>query len=253
MKKISYLILILCLKACGQTPASRSPPIAQGNTSALGKGGSTARFAIVDNRLYTLSGSRLITFSLEQAAEPVALNQITVASDVETMFPYGQSLYLGASTGMYIYDLADRDTPTLQGRHTHQRACDPVVVEGDKAFVTLKAGSTCGGTENLLEVVDVSEPDRPRRISKVPMFAPSGLAIEGEHLFVCDGAAGLKVFDVKDALNLTLTDTLIGQSCNDLIPHQGLLIATTDHGIWQYRNQQGQLDLLSILPWQGQR
>jgi hypothetical protein len=253
MKKFIYLTLILFLQACGQAPAGGSPPVGAANTGAAGKAGSTARFAIADGRLYTLAGSQLITFSLENPAEPVALNQIAVAWDVETMFPYGQSLYLGASTGMYIYDLKDRDVPTLLGQYTHQRACDPVVVQGDKAFVTLKAGSRCGGTENVLDVLDIAEPERPRLISKVPMFAPTGLAIEGEQLFVCDGAAGLKVFDVTDPLALKLTDTLIGQSCNDLIPHQSLLIATTNHGIWQYNNQQGQLELLSILPWQGKR
>lgn len=252
MKNIFTLALILVLHACAQNQAG-GPPVGAASNGNTGKGGSTARFAIVDKRLYTLAGSQLITFSLEKPAEPAALNQIAVAWDVETMFPYGQSLYLGASTGMYIYDLKDPDVPTLLGQHRHQRACDPVVVQGDKAFVTLKAGSRCGGTENVLEVVDISEPERPRGISKVPMFAPTGLAIEGQQLFVCDGAAGLKVFDVTNPLRLILTDTLVGQSCNDLIPHQGLLIATTNEGIWQYQNQQGQLELLSILPWQGPR
>jgi hypothetical protein len=252
MKKLIYLALIILLQACGQNP-SGGRPVGAANIGASGKGGSTARFAIVDKQLYTLAGSNLITFSLENPAEPVALHQIAVARDVETMFPYGQSLYLGASTGMYIYDLKDQDVPTLLGQHTHQRACDPVVVQGDKAFVTLKAGNRCGGSENVLEVVDIAEPERPRRISKVPMFAPTGLAIEGEQLFVCDGVAGLKVFDVTDPLDLKLADALIGQRCNDLISHQGLLIATTNDGIWQYQNQQGQLELLSILPWQGKR
>lgn len=252
MKKFLYLALIVWLQACAQSTAG-GPPVGSAAVGTSGKGGSTARFAIVDNRLYTLAGSQLITFSLEKPEAPVALTQISVARDVETMFPYGQSLYLGASTGMYIYDLNDPDLPSLLGQHTHQRACDPVVVQGDKAFVTLKAGNRCGGNENVLEVIDVSEPERPRRVAKVPMFAPTGLAIEGEQLFVCDGAAGLKVFDVTDPLDLKITDALIGQSCNDLIPHQGLLIATTNDGIWQYQNQKGQLELLSILPWQGKR
>ncbi|HYX34670.1 MAG TPA: hypothetical protein VE954_16350 [Oligoflexus sp.] len=249
MKKLIHLVFVVLLHACGQAPAGGNPVGA--NAGIAGKGGSTARFAIVEDRLYTLAGSQLITFSLEKPEEPVALNQMQVAWDVETMFPYDRSLYLGASTGMYIYDLNDPDVPTLLGQHTHQRACDPVVVQGNNAFVTLKAGNRCGGSENVLEVVDVSERERPRRISKVPMFAPTGLAIDGQQLFVCDGAAGLKVFDVADPLDLKLTDTLLGQNCNDLIPHQGLLIATTDSGIWQYRNEQGRLELLSILPWKG--
>ncbi len=252
MKKFVYLAFLLLFQACAQSTAG-GPPVGAAQIGAPGKGGSTARFAIVDNRLYTLAGSQLITFSLEQADKPVALNQIQVARDVETMFPYGSSLFLGASTGMYIYDLKDQEVPTLRGQHTHQRACDPVVVQGDKAYVTLKAGGRCGGSENVLEVIDVSKPERPQRIAKVPMFAPTGLAIEEDRLFVCDGAAGLKVFDVTDPLDLQLTDTLIGQSCNDLIPHQGLLIATTNDGIWQYQNEKGQLELLSILPWQGKR
>ncbi len=252
MKKLAYLAFILWIHACGQSTAG-GPPVGAAQIGAPGQGGSTARFAIVDKRLYALAGSKVITFSLEQADKPVALNQIRVARDVETMFPYGSSLFLGASTGMYIYDIKNQDVPTLLGQHNHQRACDPVVVQGDKAYVTLKAGNSCGGKENVLEVIDVAEPERPQLLSQVPMFAPTGLAIAGEQLFVCDGAAGLKVFDVTDPLDLKLTDTLIGQSCNDLIPHQDLLIATTNDGIWQYQNEKGQLELLSILPWQGKR
>jgi hypothetical protein len=126
------------------------------------------------------------------------------------------------------------------------------VVQGEYAFVTLKSNSRCGGTENVLEVINIAEPDHPRLESRVPMFAPTGLAVHENQLFVCDGAAGLKVFDIIDPLHPQLIETMLGQNCNDLIPHEELLIATAADGIWQYRMEQSSLELLSILPWQGQ-
>ena len=35
-------------------------------------------------------------------------------------------------------------------------SCDPVVVQGDYAFVTLRGGTECQGFSNQLDIIDIS-------------------------------------------------------------------------------------------------
>ncbi len=72
-----------------------------------------------------------------------------------------------------------RPLPTSFSTYQHITACDPVVVEGDRAYVTLRSGNTCGGTQDLLEVIDISDKYEPnRRLSSFSMTEPYGLGID---------------------------------------------------------------------------
>ena len=46
---------------------------------------------------------------------------------------------------MEIYDLTEEQNPVCLSDFNHVRSCDPVVVQGDIAYVTLRSGSFCGG------------------------------------------------------------------------------------------------------------
>jgi hypothetical protein len=247
MFKYIGALSLMTLMACGES--STAGNAIGGN--ATGKAGSTARFAIVNDHLYTLAGHELITFSITDAEEPIPLNKKQLTPDVETLFPHEQRLYVGAQSGLYIYNLEQPDDPILEGSHNHRWACDPVVVQGTHAYVTLKSGGRCGSAENVLQIYDVSRPVQPRMVGQIPMFGPSGLAIDGNKLFVCDDAAGLKVFDASNPTQMLLKEGLVGQRCNDLIAHEGKLVATTETGIFQYDYRQDELELLSVLPWAG--
>lgn len=56
-----------------------------------------------------------------------------------------------------IYDIKNPEIPEFISEFRHGTACDPVFVDGDYAYVTLKGGNFCGNTESGPYVVDISK------------------------------------------------------------------------------------------------
>jgi hypothetical protein len=209
-------------------------PVAGGATA--GVGGSMARFTINHSYLYALDGPNLEVISLATPARPTSENEQPVAWDIETVFPGDKRLYIGAQTGMYIYDLTDPVKPDRLSKYEHVRSCDPVVVEGNHAFVTLRNGSICAGFTNQLEVIDISNPRSPRRLHVYPMTHPHGLGIDRGTLFICDGRDGLKVYDARDVAKISenLLAHEAGIHAFDVIPLNYVAMMVGNDGIYQY-------------------
>ena len=66
------------------------------NTSSpVGTGGSMARFAIVNNYLYTVDDYNLNVFNITNSNEPGFLKQVSVDYHVETIYPFENNLFIG--------------------------------------------------------------------------------------------------------------------------------------------------------------
>jgi len=167
-----------------------------GNT---GVGGSTARFTIYQDFLYTVDNSSITSWDISASQNPISINNQQLTWGIETIYPYKDNLFIGSESGMYIFDNTNPSHPVLLSVFEHARACDPVVVENDIAYVTLRDGSTCQGFVNQLDVIDISSLTNPKLIESFDMTNPHGLSIKNEVLYICEGEAGLKVFDAKDA------------------------------------------------------
>jgi hypothetical protein len=166
-----------------------------------GRGGSMARFTILGNTLYTVDEQSLRVFDLGptpgQGANgtrtaPTLVSRTSLGIGIETIYPEGNYLFIGTQTGMYIFDATNRLQPRQIGHYQHVVSCDPVVVEGRYAYLTLRAGRACGGGINQLQVIDLQNPSQPRLAQSYPMQEPYGLGVDAGQLFVCD--RGLKVF-----------------------------------------------------------
>lgn len=202
-----------------------------------GKGGSMACFVLMDDYLYAIDSRDLLVFSIKNAASPELIGQkIAVGSDIETLFGYGDRLFVGSQTGMYIFDAQERARPRLEGTYRHVRSCDPVVVEGNFAYVTLRNGSDCGGNVNQLDVIDISNPARPQKVRTYAMTNPHGLGIDSGLLFVCDGRDGLKAFDASNPRNLQQIAHFRNIQTYDVIPdsHRKILMMVGGNKITQY-------------------
>ena len=227
--------------------------IAPGNPATTGIGGSMARFTIEGDYLYMLDGGNVHSVSIESLADPVAKSSNYIAWDIETIFPYKGNLFFGAQSGMYIFDLTDPQKPSQISRYSHVRSCDPVVVEGDLAYVTLRSGTTCQGFTNQLEVIDIKDLKNPVLLKIYPMTNPHGLGIDNKKLFICDGDDGLKIYDATDHLNITANQLAHYKNINtyDVIPFQNVAIMTGKDGIYQFDYSDPQniklLSKLSIL------
>ena len=80
---------------------------------------------------------------------------------METMFITGKNMFLGTTTGMIIYDISFPLHRHPESIFNHARSCDPVIVDDTLAYVTLRSGTTCGGTVNCLDVVNVKNLSKP--------------------------------------------------------------------------------------------
>ncbi len=222
--------------------------------SAPSQGGSLARFAALDDFLYTIDGDAVQSFRLKTLADPVLFNRVSVDFGIETLFPHardeGDQLYVGGNAGLYILDASNPANLRKQGQLTHVQSCDPVVVQDDLAYVTLQG--SCFNQSNRLEIIDVSDPHSPELVSDYALQEPYGLGVDGDHLFVCDGAAGLKVYkNAREPENLELVLQLEDVQARDIIPWQGIAVVIAENGFFQYDYSnlaEGEMTLLSKIP-----
>jgi hypothetical protein len=215
---------------------SAKAAIAPGTGSGPGVGGSLARFTISNDHLYLLDGGDLQVVNITTETDPVAKNRAYLSWDIETIFPYKTHLFVGSSSGMYILDIAAPELPVQVGTYQHVRSCDPVVVDDDYAYVTLRSGTACQGFTNQLEIIDIKNLESPQLLKTYPMTNPHGLGIDGNTLFICDGEAGLKTFDATD-IN-TIDKNLIAHykdiNALDVIPFNNILMMIGEDGIFQF-------------------
>ncbi len=215
------------------------------DNAVTGQGGSFARFKIVENYLYAVEPWSINIFDISNLDDPKVLEEVYSNGNIETIFNQGDILFLGGTQGMYIYDISDPAKPTFVSEFRHGKACDPVVVSGDYAFVTLRSGNSCGGTENGLYIVDISDLSNPSLIKTYPMTEPFGLGVKEEKLFICDGSDGLKVYDKTNVENLIALNHFTEINAYDVIPLPHSLLMIGDKVLHQYSYLDNEIRLLS--------
>lgn len=244
MKNISYL-LFLTLVLCGCDYSSSDQSL-NPNTSKTGVGGSTARFAVSGDVLYTVDHNSLNVFDISDEQKPRKLKDIGIPATVETIFPKGNILFIGSQNGMFIYDISNPINPDQLSMYVHTVSCDPVVADDRYAYVTLRSQiGFCGRNVNELQVIDIQDLNHPTQIASYQMTRPKGLGINNTTLFVCDD--GLKIFDASDVLYLKETH-YFNIEADDVIPLDDRLLVTGEDGLYQYRYADGKLDLMSTIP-----
>ena len=212
--------------------------LAAGGTGAesTGTGGSMARFVASGNYLYVVDNASLKVFNTTQSQDPVFEKNVAIGWDIETLFPYQDKLFIGSQAGMYVYNIKDPSTPAFISQFRHATACDPVVVSGNYAYVTLRGGNLCGAIESQLNVIDISVIEDPKLLATYSMEEPYGLGIDDTVLFVCDGAAGLKIYNASNPLTID-ENKLVQYPDNhafDVIPMGDVLIMIGTDGLFQY-------------------
>jgi len=217
------------------TIAANMTPSSSNTNNTTGTTGSLSKFAILNNFLYTVYYSNIASFDISNRFSPAFKNTVNAGWSVETIYPFEGKLFVGGTNGMYIYDVSSSpEMPTAVGEFAHARTCDPVIADGDYAYVTLHDGTQCQGFSNELDVVDIKNVGNSTLVKTYQLTHPMGLSKDGNNLFVCDGTDGLKVFDASDVNNLKLIKHLKGANVNDVIVANGLAIVMATDGIYQY-------------------
>jgi hypothetical protein len=217
-----------------QDAVSAPAPASSGDRGTLGQAGSAARFAIDGNYLYCIDGSNLRVFDISEPARPQFKSNSPVGWNIETIFPYENKLFIGGARGMYIYSLSNPDLPSPLGEFEHARSCDPVVAEGNRAYVTLRSGSPCGDNGDQLDIIDISDINKPRLIKTVPMTEPYGLGVKNKNVVVCDGRNGIVILDANDENNVRKIGSIGDITPHDVIINGNVMIVTADSGVFLY-------------------
>lgn len=211
-----------------------SPSTNGGSSGGQGVNGSMSRFSLYKDYLYTVINNSMSIFDLSSAEPVKAVENLQIGWNVETIFSYGENMFMGTPTGMVIYSVKDPLRPEYMSAVWHVFGCDPVVVENDIAYVTVHSGNFCGQNTNELIVIDVSDVKSPAHIVTYTMKRPKGLGINNGILFVCDD--GLKVFDATEPQKI-MANQLVhysGMEGYDVIPYNNVLMMIAEDGLYQY-------------------
>lgn len=213
--------------------------------SVVGKGGSLARFMIVEDYLYAVDNYKINIFNIQNLAVPTKIKEQNVGWGIETIFNRNDYLYIGSTNGMYIYDIKTLENPVFVSRIAHVKACDPVIVDEKYAYVTLRSGNLCGAADSVLEVIDITNKAIPVKIKSYVMDNPYGLGIKDQMLFICDGTAGLKVFNKTNVLDLQITNQFKNINTFDVIPLEDKLLLIGQNTLFQYKYVENNIELIS--------
>ncbi len=224
--KITNVYSVSTMNTGGIIPASQT----------VGVGGSLARFIIYGNQFYGLNQNSLQVISLIEPDAPALGAKIDLQHTAETVFIDSTRLFIGTQTGMLIYDLSQPFSPQYITQFNHFQSCDPVVVQDNIAYVTMRSGNNCGNFQNAMDVVDLHVITNPQLIKTYPLTQPYGIGIDHKTLFVCDGSAGLKIYNATDPLRIdeNLIKTFADLQAFDVIPLNGILILIAADGLYQY-------------------
>jgi hypothetical protein len=213
-----------------------SAPSRSNDSQSYGQGGSMARFTLMSGHLYAVDEYSLRVFDVWQEDDPKHLKNINLGWGIETIFPFQDKLFIGSNTGMHIYDASIPSEPKVMSVYEHITACDPVVVNEEHAFVTLRSGIFCRLGVDELQVVDIRNPYNPKLVKAYPMLNPHGLALSGDYLFLAEGKHGLKSFNVADVYNIDSNqlEFLKSMKSVDIIPGPKSLIVIGPDGVCQF-------------------
>jgi hypothetical protein len=218
---------MLCMTLSSEAFSSKS--------NAAGIAGSMAKMVLLKDYLYVIPEPHSVSvIDVHQSESPVMGTTIDAGFDLETIYPFEDKLFLGSATGLFMFDVSDPLHPTQLGQFSHGRACDPVVTDGRYAYVTLHSGTSCGGDANELNIIDVRDLMNPSLVKSYGMTKPGGLSKDGDLLFICDGDAGVKLYNAADVSNLKYLRQLDCPQPYYVITQNKIAMVVAKDGIYQF-------------------
>ncbi len=198
-----------------------------------GVAGSLTRFNVTGNYLYCVDEGTIHSFNIAQQ-KPSKGADIAIGWGLETIFSFNNNLFIGTSTGVLIYSLSNPVIPAYVNKMQHVRTCDPVITDGEYAFLTLRGGSACGGFTNQLDVLNVKDLQNVSLIKSYALASPYGLGMDAKYLFVCDDGYGIRVFDRSDVLLMNEINKIVVEHPRDIIVLNNSLLVLTDTKMVQF-------------------
>ncbi|MEO6254548.1 MAG: hypothetical protein ABIO79_14645 [Ferruginibacter sp.] len=185
---------------------------------------------MVNNYLYTISNDALSVYNITNAPNPVFKNTIHIGFAIQTIFAYQDKLFIGSNTDMFIYSLANPESPTKLSSVTYfVRGKDPVVARDSFAYSTVRNDFGIGGVLNCFNIKDITQ---PLLVSSIPMFNPYGMGLKGTALYACEADSGIKVFNIANPYTPVLSTTLrFNETAYDIIVTGNIMVCYIKGGV----------------------
>jgi hypothetical protein len=221
--QILYTAFILLLA----TGCSKSSDV----SSSTASNGSLTRFITVGNYLYAVDNSSLKTYNLNTPSTPVFKSSTPVGFSIQTILPYQDKLFIGSANAMFIFSITNPEQPKLLSETVYfVRGHDPIVVFDSVAYSTVRNGNGFGG--GVLNIFNIKNINQPLLIGRETMSSPYGLGTKDSALYVCDGAAGLKMYNINKPFQPVSRGSLsIPEIIYDIIPQGNALVCYIQGGI----------------------
>lgn len=247
-KAIFYILLAAIISGCQKSSADSA------SFAGNGTGGSLARFTIVGNYLYTVDEQQLKVFDISDPAQAIFRRSVPVGFQIETIYPFKDKLFIGSTTVVHIFSIADPSNPQKLSEAISPnvlRRCDPVVAKDSVAYATLRTNGSCGGTQSILAVYDIKDITKPVQRGFTQVSEPYGLGYADTTLYVCDRWDGLVVFNISNAYNPVRIKSIKQNNSRfiDVIPYGDVLVCWVSDGMVLYdiSNKQNPVLIKQIL------
>jgi hypothetical protein len=200
-------------------------------SSSSSANGSLTRFITVGNYLYAVDNSSLKTYNISTPSTPVFKSNTPVGFSIETIFPYQDKLFIGSDNAMFIFSISNPEQPQkLSETEYFVRGRDPIVAFDSVAYSTVRSLGGFGG--GVLNVFNIKNVNQPVLVTREGMTNPYGLGAKDSALYICDGTAGLKMYNISKPFQPVSRGSLsIPEIIYDIIPQGNILVCYIQGGI----------------------
>src|SRR5262245_532904 len=167
------------------------------------------RFVVAGTLVYVAAGIEdLKIIDLEDPAAPRLVGEFDTPGAAADVKLSGHLAYVADDDALLVFDVGDPSHPIMIGSlYGEERSVVGLAIAGPRLVATDARGG--------LQVIDVSDPARPRSIARVPLAdAADGVVVEGRFAYVAAGYSGLQIVDLQrpDAPIVVASQGLFGNS-----------------------------------------
>ena len=207
MKKSIFPILALFLIFQSVSCSKDDSTAKSGNT----KNGSLSRVISIGNFIYAVDDNHLITINAGDPTNLSIVNNVSLGANIQTIYHYNGSLFIGSATQMYIYNIQNNPAaPSLTSSYIY-----PVIIEPRDPILALDSviysTSTSGVGSGVFRVFDSRDLSNPVLLEENWLQTPRGMDVSGNYLYLCNGRFGIWIYSITDPFHPIL-ETIIDEN-----------------------------------------